>query len=101
MGAWLGALFSGLAGLITQWLANKTVFATAVVAGFLALTTAFTAAMGAIASTVSGSLPSWAIGVGYLIPDNAAACFSAIVSARIARWIYDYHKEVLKTAAQV
>lgn len=101
MGVWLRALFGGVAGFFTSWMANKTIFATSTVAGFLALTATFVAAIHALASALSASVPSWAVGLGYLIPNNAALCFSTLVSARLARWVYDYHKEVLKTAAQV
>lgn len=101
MGIWFRALFSGLVGFFSSWVANKTIFATSTVVGFLALTGAFVLAIKTLASSLSGVVPSWAVGLGYLIPDNAALCFSVLVSARLARWVYDYHKEVLKTAASV
>ena len=101
MGAWIAGLFSGLAGLVTSWLANKTIFATSVVAGGIALTAAFVAALNAMASVLYGQLPVWAQGVGYLIPDNGALCFSTWTAAKIARWVYDYHMDSLKTAASV
>jgi hypothetical protein len=96
--AWLGSLFSGIAAMLASGMASKTVFTAALVAGFLALTAAFVATVHSAASALYGSLPSWAIGIGYLIPDNAAACFSCLLSARIARWIYDYHYDVIKSA---
>lgn len=98
MGVVLGPLFAAIAAFFAQWMAKKTVMVTALVAGSLALTAAFVAAVSALMSGLAASVPSWVVGLGYLIPDNMAACFGAIVSARIARWIYDYHFSVLKMA---
>lgn len=98
MAAWIGTLFASLAGFFAQWFTKKTVTATAAVAGSLALTAAFVAALHGLQNQLSASVPSWVIGLGYFVPDNAALCFSAVVSAKIARWIYDYHMSVLKMA---
>lgn len=94
-------LIAGIASFFASAILKKTVFTLAVVAGALALTTAFVGVLKGLANGIEASLPAWAVGVGYFIPDNAAVCFSAIVAAVIARWIYDYHMGVLKMAATV
>jgi len=101
MGAWVMALFGGIGEIIASWMAKKTIFATALIAGFLALTTAFVAVLHGLQSSLFGVLPEWAVGLGYLIPNNGSVCFSACVAARIARWVYDYHKDVLVASATV
>lgn len=99
MAAWLAPLFASLAAFFGQWMAKKTMIVTSFVAGSLALTTAFVVAVKALLAGIVAQLPSWAVGVGYFVPDNAALCLSAVLTAKIARWIYDYHFGVLKTAA--
>jgi len=97
---WLGNLFVTLVTSIVSYiglqLSKKTIFATAAVAAFLALTSACVLAIKAAAVAAIYSLPSWMGSVGMLLPSNTAACIGALMSAKTAVMIYRYHVENLK-----
>jgi len=103
---WLANFFVSLAGSILgyfgQALTKKTLFATAAVAAFVSLTTAFVLVVKALLVGIVYVLPPWAASVaGLILPSNFSVCISALISARIARWIYDYHVQTLKLVSYI
>lgn len=103
---WLANFFVGLVTKLVAYfglrLSQKTIFATAAVAAFTALTAACMAAVKATAVAIVVALPPWAAGsIGMLIPANTGACLGAIVSARMSVAIYRYHVESLKLASYI
>lgn len=103
---WLGNLLVSLVAGIFSYLgakvSQKTVFATAAVTAFAALTAAFVVAIKALAMGIVMVLPAWAAPyIGTLLPSNIAACIGAIVSARLAVSIYQYHVENLKIVSYI
>jgi len=103
---WLGNLFVGLVTSVVSWfglqLAKKTVFATAAVAAFLALTAACVIALKAAAIGIVYALPGFmAPSIGMLLPPNLTACIGALMSAKTAVMIYRYHVENLKLVSYI
>jgi len=103
---WLGNLLLTFVTQVISYfglrLGQKTLFATAAVAAFAALTAACILAIKALAVGIVYALPPWAApGIGMLIPGNMAACIGAIVGARTAVAIYRYHVEGLKLASYI
>lgn len=103
---WLANIFLGLVqSLLTILgvsLAKKAVYAATAAAALLALTTAFIAVVKALLYGIVATLPAWAAtGAALLLPSNLSACISAILAAKIARWIYDYHVETLKLVSYI
>lgn len=103
---WLANFFVSLAaGIITYFgkeVSKKTLFATAAVAAFVALTVAFVVAVKALAVGVVYALPAWAGPyIGMLLPTNLAVCLGALISARLALAIYRYHVETLKLVSYI
>lgn len=102
---WLGNLLVGMvSAIVTHFalrLSKKTVFAAAAVAAFLALTAACIAAIKLAAVGIIYALPSWASGIGMLLPSNTAACIGAIVGAKTAVTIYRYNVESLRLASYI
>lgn len=103
---WLGNLFVALVTSIVSWfglqLAKKTVFATAAVAAFLALTGALVIALKAAAVGIVYAMPGFMVSaVGMLLPGNLAACIGALMSAKTAVLIYRYHVENLKLVSHI
>lgn len=106
MMVWLANFFVSLVGSVVgyfgQSLAKKTLFATAAIAAFLALTTAFVLVVKALLVGIVYVLPPWAASVaGLMLPSNFSVCISALISARVARWIYEYHVETLKLISYI
>lgn len=103
---WLGNLFvtlvTNLVSYIGLQLSKKTLFATAAVAAFLALTSACIVVIKAAAVGILYALPGWmSVGVGMLLPSNMAACIGALMSAKTAVLIYRYHVENLKIVSYI
>lgn len=102
---WLANFFVQLAGSVLTWfglqLSKKTVFATAAVSAFLALTSAMVLAVKGLAVGIIYAIPAWAGSIGMLLPSNLAVCIGALVSARVAVWIYRYHVETLKLVSYI
>jgi len=96
------SLVGALASFFGLSLAKKTMFATAAVAASLALTAAFILVIKGLTVGIVATLPAWAqTGAGLFIPGNTAACIGALISARVGRWIYDYHMETLKLVSYI
>lgn len=71
--------------------ALKALVITASIAAFAALAAAINALMGGIVS----ALPDWAATGAYFLPGNLAACISALMTAKIGRWAYDFQRSRL------
>lgn len=103
---WLANFFLGLVqsllAILGLSLAKKAVYAATAAAALLALTTAFILAVKALFTGIVFVLPAWAqVGAGLFLPSNLPACIGALISARIARWIYDYHVATLKLVSSI
>lgn len=103
---WLANFFLGLATSVLSYFgahfAKKTVFAAAAVSAALALTTAFIFLLKGLLLGLTYTIPAWAVeGFAMLLPSNVAICLGAIVSARVGRWIYDYHMETLRLVSYI
>lgn len=74
----------------------------AAAATFVTLTLAMWGVMIAAITALSYSMPSWlSSGIAQVIPANLPACVSALVSARLARAIYEWHVENLKIMSYI
>lgn len=96
----LGA-FTTLAGWFTGMFSRKTAIALAVTTVIIGMTAALSIALkGAIAALQVYATPvvpaSFFIGFGALCPDNADVCLTAMFSARVTLWAYNFNKDILK-----
>lgn len=101
LATWLVGLIGNVVGYFGIQLTKKTLFATAAVAAFLLLTTAFIIAIKAMLLGIAVSMPDLASSAYYFIPTNTASCISLLFSARMARFIYDYNVQTLKIVASI
>lgn len=91
LGQLLTSLFLGIAEFFAKFIGRRVAAAAAALAVFAGLTTALFVLLGAIVSGLVLALPSgsaFSIGVWLMIPDNAAACVAACISADAAVAIY-------------
>lgn len=96
------SLFGSIASFFGLQLAKKTIFATAAIAAGLVLTLAMFAAIQGLLVGIVYIFPPWAGGwFVAVIPSNAVACVGAIISAKLARFVYDYNMENLKIASYI
>lgn len=97
MPAFLSGIFGSVVAWLGQWFTKKVAMAMAASATFIAMTLAMWAALKGMVAALSVAVPS--VVTSYFamaIPENFAACVSALLAARMARTIYDWHVENLK-----
>ena len=93
LGGLFSALFQSLADVLTKRLA-LVVAGVAIIAG---LTTAFFTLITGLFSAISAVAPnSLGLAISLVIPDNASACVSAIMTARMARWAYEWNVRIIQ-----
>jgi len=98
----LQGLFGSLAGFFGQWMVKKTAMATAAVTVAIALTLAMAATITALLSGFVAVLPSWlGTGLDMVIPGNLPVMVAAVISARTARFIYEWNMENLKIISYI
>jgi len=71
--------------------ALKFLVITVSIAAFVALA----AGVNALISGITATLPDWAQVGAYFLPNNLAACLSALMTAKTARWAYDFQRSRL------
>lgn len=96
----LGA-FTTIAGLFTGLFSRKTAIALAVTTVIIAMTTALSLGLKAsIAALQVYAMPavpaSFFAGFVALCPENADVCLTAMFSARLTVWAYNFNKDLLK-----
>ena len=97
MPAFLSGIFGSVVAWLGQWFTKKVAMAMAASATFIALTLAMWAALKAIVAGLSFAVPGVvSTYFAMAIPENFSACVSALLAARMARTIYDWHVENLK-----
>ncbi|GGP24428.1 DUF5455 family protein [Silvimonas amylolytica] len=103
------ALFAGwLLTLITQVLtalgvsfSRKLAIGAAAVAAMLICLGVFVTAIGGLLNGIAAGAPEWIVQGMCFIPSNAPACLGAYFSARVARFVYDFHMDAIKTLAEI
>lgn len=88
---WLGSFLAGLVTFFGTWLAKKWAITAGVIAGFIALTVAFTAVIHGLIVAIAFNMPGGYFQLGFsLLPGNTSLCLGTYLSAIVARWVYDY-----------
>jgi len=95
----VGAIAAGFTALISFMAAKMTakvgIVASAVVV-MISLTAGLIFALETLADTLAASLPSGVVAFSQaVIPTNLNACISVIVTAMVARWVYDRHMQII------
>ena len=97
---WIGGLFAGLTGWLGTWFARDIAIRIAIIAIFVTLTTGMIAGIYALFNSISYAMPSsLLISASWVVPTNAQACISAIVSAKVISWAYLWNVRILQFKA--
>ncbi len=96
----LASFLAGLAAQIFGFLATKYTKSVAinltVIAMIIALATGFALSIKAVIAGLGYIAPPYLTqGFSYFIPDNAIPCLSAIFSARVIRWVWEWQFYVI------
>jgi predicted benzoate:H+ symporter BenE len=94
---WFKGLFAGVLGFFGLELTKKVAILIAGLAFISSITLGLWAAFNGIVSTLAVVMPSEIVTAStWLVPDNLDEGFAAIVSIRVARFIYDYKVQATK-----
>jgi len=96
-------LVSGLAAFFAQFVTKKIAFGLAVTAALSAIVIALLTAMRTIITGIEVvvSNPHFLLGLSIALPDNAAACLTAIATTWAACTLYSWQKSALDLFAKV
>lgn len=93
----LGSLFSGLIYFFVQFMGKRFALTAAFAAGSLILFGAMFAAVFAVMTAIRVALPpEFGLAMATIVPSNVPACLGAYLTARTARWVYDWNTRVLQ-----
>lgn len=92
----VAGLFASLIGFFAKYLTKRLAIAAALITAAIAITAAFYAAItGVLALIAPVTPPQFNVALGLFLPSNAKACLSAVMSAYVLRWLYDWQIKVL------
>ena len=77
----------------------RYVLKAAAIAALLSAFAAFAYSIGVLLNGIVAESPPWLATGAFLLPNNLSTCLSAVMTAKIAKWVYDTHAEKLKMVA--
>lgn len=97
---WLAGLvanaFAALLVFFGKFFTARLAAVAAMIVAALALTAAFYVAIAGVIGLISPIAPPFfSDALGMFLPSNAKACISAIFSAFVLRWLYDWQVKIL------
>lgn len=93
----LGSLFAGLITFFVQFMSKKLALTAAFVTASLALFSVFFGVCWSLMQSIMiAAPPEVSMGVHFLLPSNAPTCMGAYLTARVARWVYDWNTRVIQ-----
>jgi hypothetical protein len=93
----MGGLFSSLVSWFMQFVTKRLAVVAAVISGFVALTVAFLAALEGLVSVILLNSPiELTFAAQLIIPSNFTLCITTMLTARTARWVYDWNIKIIQ-----
>jgi len=87
----LGGLFFGLMEWLTKFVSRKVAYQLAIITAIMAVTGGFILLIKGLFVGIMVYAPSQiACSIHLFVPSNATACVSAVLSARLVRWVYEW-----------
>lgn len=97
LASFVGGLFTVSVTWLAQFLTRRVAFVVAAIAVIVSITTAFYAAIDALLSSFTVVLPPFVTDAAALVlPDNVPFLMSAIISAHLLRWVYEWNVKVVQ-----
>lgn len=94
-------LVTSVLGYFGQKLAGKALYTAAAIAACVSLTVALTLFIKGLIAGIVYASPAWLADGAMFIPSNAAFCISAVLSAKAAKFVYEWNMQNLKFAAYI
>lgn len=97
LAGYLGTMLFGIASWLGAFLTKRIAILVAIISMVTALTAAFVVLIETAISALSVSMPPYLlIGASWVWPANANACIAAIISAYVARWVYEWNIKIIQ-----
>ena len=95
--AFLSALLISLFEFVAEFFSKRLLIIAVSVTVLVAVTVAFFAIIDTTVNAILVGVPTPVTQyIGLFLPSNFAACMSALVTAKLARWAYDWQYNILK-----
>ena len=91
----LGAIVVSLITFFAKWMTKRIAVIAAAVVAIVAITGTFVGVIEGILAGITYAAPDFS-GVFLILPGNFSACVSAIISARIAYWVYAWNTAIIQ-----
>ena len=93
----IGGLFSSVFSYLATFLTKRFALVAAGIVLIVGVTTAFFASLSSILLSITMVAPPWySLAVQLVVPDNATFCISAMLSARLLRFAYEWNVKIIQ-----
>jgi hypothetical protein len=93
----IGGLFASAFAYVALFVSKKLILVTAGILVIAGTTAAFFSALDSLTSSISFSAPPWYnLAVQLVVPENATFCISAMLSAHLLRFAYDWNIKLIR-----
>lgn len=93
----LGSLFGGILTFFANYLTKKLALTAAFITASLALFAVFFAVCwSTMQGIIYSSPPELSLALRFIVPSNAPACLSAMLTVSVARWVYDWNTRIIQ-----
>ncbi|MCD8523940.1 MAG: minor coat protein [Saccharospirillaceae bacterium] len=97
LAAVIGAAFAAIFSWLVKFFTKRVAVTLAIVALVVSATAAFVALITGLVSSLEYVLPPWfSLAVQMVVPENTTTCFSVIITARLARWAYEWNVRIIQ-----
>lgn len=93
----LGSIFLGLVAGVSKYVTKRFALIAVAITALITVTATFFAAINALLVSISYVAPQQLVDSFFLfMPSNAIPCISAILSAKLLRWVYDWNVRIIQ-----
>lgn len=91
----MGSAIVSALGYFSAWSAKRIALVAAGVAAIAIAVGVFVSVVESAISSVAVTMPTEIQTAFLIVPDNVAACITAIVTVHVARWVYSLHLKAI------
>lgn len=93
----IGGLFSAIVSFALKYFSKRLAVVVVGIAFIATLTTAFLAAVSTLVASLTYAMPSEvALIINWVVPNNLSLCISAIITAHVLRWVYEWNVKIVQ-----
>lgn len=97
LATFLGGIFTKLVEGFGTFFTRRLAIVLAAITALVALTTAFMTLLSGMVSLLIPAFPPWLSGgLGHILPSSWPLIVSTVISAQVARWVYEWNVKVVQ-----